>query len=795
MMNDNSRQESDASIDLAGILKRRKGFLALGLFLGIAAAVTYHLITPPTYRAEMEILVGQKSGSVASGASSGAADVDASQAEEDVLSTQIQLFTSRRILLAAIKKAELTKLKSFKEAAEDGVTPDDFIRENLAVTKGGDGVARDAHTLKATYDDTDPADCAYVLQSIFDEYEKYLKDHFEGTSGQAIALLTTSSRENAQAVKTAESELTQFMASTNLLWDGEKTKNVHKERLANIEVSLSALDESLTESSSRLAVIQEFLTNTGAAKISDMDRLSLLSEKEVGRLKLMFDVTKGDSASEAFQAEQPIRQQTAQAEYTEYLQLVMKEKRLLEQFSSGHPSVISVREQIELLRKFIDKNSAKLAGPEDVERMEPEQILATYLRLLSHDIAEGEKKRQQLLKRSDEELKAAKQLEIAEMKVAALRNEVTRCQGLYDDSLATLKELSFVKDYAGYSTDVIGDAEPQTEAVWPKLIILLALGGFAGGGLGFILAVIADLSDTTFADPADVAAAMGAPVFAHVPQMPSLRDTKKNPLVIDPTLYAFHKPRSPEAEVFRVLRTSLLCTIKDRDWKVIQVTSPQPGDGKSTSAANLAVSIAQTGRRTLLIDADLRRPRVAELFRTESKPGLSEILKGKNEPLDVIRESAVENLSLITSGRRPKDPAELLESQLFTSLIEMLSEKFDIIIIDSPPVLAVSDAAVISESCDAALIALRIVKHGRAAAIKTREILDQHQVNILGLSINGLNATSSNYGYKNSAGKGSYSYQSDTKYKQYYTNAVDDDDEQDDVETESEVSATDSISL
>lgn len=787
MMNDNSRQETDLSIDLAGIIKRRKGFLALGLILGIAAAVTYHLITPPTYRAEMEILVGQKSGSVASGASSGGADADASQAEEDVLSTQIQLFTSRKILSAAIKLGELNRLKSFKKAANDKISAIDFIRDNLTVTKGGDGVARDAHTLKATYTDTDSADCAFVLRSIFSEYEKYLKKHFEGTSDLAIEALSRSSNDNAKSVLAAEDQLTLFMRSTDLLWDGEKTTNIHKERLASIETSLSGLDESLAESTSRLAVIQEFMAKSKVADISDMDRLSLLSEKEVGRLKLMFEVTKGDSASEAFQAEQPIRQQTAEAEYDQYLKLVMKEKRLLEQFSSGHPSVVSVREQIGMLRTFIDENSAKLAGRDDVERMAPEQMLATYVQLLTHDIEEGQKKRTELLERSTEELKAAKELEIAEMKVATLRNEVTRCQGLYDNSLATLKELSFVKDYAGYSTDVIGDAETQTKPVWPKLIILLALGGFAGGAFGFAMAVAADLADTTFADPADVSAALGAPVFAHVPQLPKLRDTKRNPLVIDPTLYAYHKPRSPEAEVFRVLRTSLLCTIKDSGWKVIQVTSPQPGDGKSTSAANLAVSIAQTGRRTLLIDADLRRPRVAELFRIEGKPGLSEILKTKCEPQDAIRESAVENLSLITSGRRPKNPAELLESQQFTSLIELLSEKFDIIIIDSPPVLAVSDAAVISESCDAAILALRIVKHGRAAALKTREILDQHHVNILGLAVNGLNSASSNYGYKNSSGKGSYSYQSENKYKQYYTNAVDDD-ELDDVEAQAEAS-------
>lgn len=762
--------DNEITLDLFGILTRRKGFLLLGLFLGLAAVSLYYLVTPKTYRSEMEILVGQKSGSVAKGAAG--SDVEGSQTEEDVLSTHIQLFTSRRILNAAIKTADLRSIPSFQAAIQDGNTPIDYLADNLSVTKGGEGVARDAHTLKATYDDPSPTECAVVLRAVFDQYAKYLDEQVEGTSTEAVDLLTASAAKNAAAVKAAEDELATFMTSTKLLWDGDTTQNIHKDRLNQIESSLSELAEAQAESMSRLEVIREFLAASSDQDVTDLQRLSLLSEKEVGRLKLMYDITRGDVASEAFQAEQPIRQQTAEAEYDNYLRLLLQEKKLIEKFNDGHPSVKSVREQITMMREFIDNNSAKIEAKTEKDRMDPKEMLTTYVGLLEHDVSEGNKKQNQLLKRSEQELQAAKELEAAEMKVASLRNEINRCQSLYEETESTLKELNFVRDYAGYSTDVIGDAEAQEKAVWPNLIILLALGVFAGGGLGFLMAVAADLADTTFTDPDDVSKTLNSPVFAHVPQFPTIRESKKTgPLPFHPTVYAFHKPRSPEAEVFRILRTSVLCSIKDSNTRILQITSPQPGDGKSTTATNLAIAFAQSGRKTLLIDADLRRPRIAELLRVKRVPGLSEVLEAKLEPADAVQETAQDNLSVVPSGRRPASPSELLGSLEFKDLAQVYAEQFDLIIIDTPPVLAVSDAAVVSESVDAVIMALRVVKHGRQAAVRTMQILQEHNVPVLGAVVNGFGVDRNHYGYRNKTDSNSYAYSTGGKYRSYYTDA------------------------
>tara|TARA_R110002049_G_scaffold27321_2_gene94054 strand:- start:149587 stop:151929 length:2343 start_codon:yes stop_codon:yes gene_type:complete len=757
-------------MDLLGIFFRRKWHFALGMTLGLALAALYYFITPPTFRAEMEILVGQKSGDVARGASS-SASVEGVQAEEDILSTHIQLLTSRRILDAAMTSANLQEIASIKEAIEEGESAIVYLQENLKVAKGGEGVARDAHTLHATYDDPSPTDCAIILRAIFDEYEKYLKEHFEGTSTQAVDLLNTLVERDAQGVIDAERELTEFMGSTTLLWDGERSNNVHKDRLASIEESLVELTQTQAETESRLAVISDFLQSKEPQDITDLDRLSLLSENEVTRLQLVFDVTRGDVASEAFQAEQPLRQESARAEYSEYLSLVMREKKLRELFSDEHPQVISIQEQIALMRQFIDQNAADQEGLATSERMRPAEMLQTYQGLLKHDLDEILKRREVLLEKSRSELQLAKALEAHEMRANSLRRELQRRQDIYQRSQDTLKELSFVRDYAGFSTDVIGDAIPQDEPVWPRTALVGVIGIFFGGLLGLGLALLAELMDVTFDDPDDLSRSLGLPIYAHVPRFPAIRRSRKDPpLALDPSVYIYHRPRSPESEMYRVIRTNLFVDTRMGGQRVIQITSASPGDGKSTTAANLAIAIADTGKRVLLVDGDLRRPQVAKLMRLDSSPGIADVLLDQAEPSDAVQKTAVENLYAVTSGRTVSHPAELLENERLQTLMELWRDEFDYVIIDSPPVLAVSDASIIAMASDAVVFTTRIVKNGRKVVERAKTVLDNQRIPVLGVVVNGYSSKSGNYGYANGYDKNLYGYGYGEDNTDYYRN-------------------------
>jgi capsular exopolysaccharide synthesis family protein len=763
----NTAEDSDL-LDLLGIFRRRMGLIILGFLLGGIAALLYVFLTPPVYRAKMMILVGQKSAGMVKGASSGDS-VEGSAAEDDVLSTHIQLFTSRRILKAAVDKHELLKIPSIADAATEGRPVLDYIADNLHVTKGGEGVARDAHTLRATFDDPSPDDCALVLRAIFEEYDEYLDEHFNSTSSQAIELLDKLASKTGDDVKQAQLALTTSLGKSRVMWDGTQATNIHKVRLTKIESDLLDLIEEEAGIQSRLAVISDFLKSADPEKVSDFDRLALLSENEMNRLKILYDVTRGDTMSEEFKEQEPIRQENARAEYNEYLALVMKEKKLLESFSDDHPSVISIREQIKTLRQFIDSNAAKLKLAESAEAMNVGDMLETYVGLLKNDLAGLQRQREVLLKRSEEELTSAKSLEREEMEIASLKLELARQQELYKTMNDTLSELNFVRDYAGFSTDVIGDAESQNKPSWPSPVIVLALGLFAGGMFGFGLALITDLMDTTFADPDDVQRTLQAPVLAHVPRFEKLKRSRRGgPLQIDSSVRVHYEPKSPAAETFRVIRTGLMVEATSNGHQVLQVTSPLPGDGKSTTSINLAMAFAQTGKRTLIVDADLRKPRVAKLLRLESGPGFTEALAGVNEPGEVIQSTINEHLFAVGAGSIPPNPSELLQSDRFAQTLNVWRDQFDFIIVDTPPVLAVSDAAIVSDATDSILLAVRIIKNGRKAAKRAVDILRQSGSDVGAIVVNGYQTKNSSYGYTSGYDSDAYGYGYGESHKAYY---------------------------
>lgn len=197
-------------------------------------------------------------------------------------------------------------------------------------------------------------------------------------------------------------------------------------------------------------------------------------------------------------------------------------------------------------------------------------------------------------------------------------------------------------------------------------------------------------------------------------------------------LVAHTDPGSAGAEAFRVLRTNLQFLGLDKPLKTILLTSATPAEGKSTTAANLAVSFAQAGAHVCLLDADLRRPVVAKIFGTENWQGLTSALIGQQPWRDCLRESAVPGLMILPSGPIPPNPAELLGSQRMAELLAELHAEFDVVIIDSPPLLAVTDAAVLGPKVDGVLLVVRTGTVERAQALRAKAALDSVQARLLG---------------------------------------------------------------
>ena len=204
-------------------------------------------------------------------------------------------------------------------------------------------------------------------------------------------------------------------------------------------------------------------------------------------------------------------------------------------------------------------------------------------------------------------------------------------------------------------------------------------------------------------------------------------------------------PKSIISEQFRTIRTNLTFSLPDENLNTLFFTSASPSEGKSTVSANTAVTFAQAGKKVLFVDADMRKPTVHYTFRLPNAAGLSTVLTNQITVEEVIRETDIDNLYVITSGPIPPNPSELLGSKTMTYLIEKLKEDFDLIVFDAPPTLSVTDAQILSNEMDGTVLVIDSGYTEKEAITKAKELLDQADAKILGVVLN--NYTNSSGGY------------------------------------------------
>ncbi|MCF7828774.1 MAG: polysaccharide biosynthesis tyrosine autokinase [Candidatus Marinimicrobia bacterium] len=260
------------------------------------------------------------------------------------------------------------------------------------------------------------------------------------------------------------------------------------------------------------------------------------------------------------------------------------------------------------------------------------------------------------------------------------------------------------------NVQIMDPAVPPKSPVKPNKKLNLLLGMLLGAGLGVGLAFTLEYLDNTVKTAEDLER-MNLRVLGMVPVIDNdelmekaeelLKENGESKFSregqrIEQRLVTHLDPKSPVSEAYRTLRTNLQYITPDEPLKSILVTSAGPGEGKSTTAANLAITMAQMGNKSILIDADLRRPVAHKIFHQPRTPGLTDVLMQEMSSAEVVKETGIENLEIITSGNLPPNPSELLGSKYMQNLLEELSNKYDRIILDSPPVIAVTDAAVLS---------------------------------------------------------------------------------------------------
>ncbi|QGG40017.1 polysaccharide biosynthesis tyrosine autokinase [Aeromicrobium yanjiei] len=260
------------------------------------------------------------------------------------------------------------------------------------------------------------------------------------------------------------------------------------------------------------------------------------------------------------------------------------------------------------------------------------------------------------------------------------------------------------RDEATIKATIVDPASVPGSPISPQPMRNISLGLLIGLLLGAGVALLRETLDTTIKSTRQLESLVDAPIVGTISFASDAVDT---PLITGLDTYA------PRAEAFRVLRTNLQFIDPDIERKVFVVTSSLPGEGKTTTAINLALALAEGGERVALVEADLRRPKIAEYLRVESNVGLTTVLIGRLALDDALQPSARAGLTVLTSGSTPPNPAELLKSTSMTNVIASLREQFDIVLIDAPPLLPVTDGALLAAEADGALL---VVRHGKTTS-------------------------------------------------------------------------------
>ena len=332
-----------------------------------------------------------------------------------------------------------------------------------------------------------------------------------------------------------------------------------------------------------------------------------------------------------------------------------------------------------------------------------------------------------------------------------LQREARADQELYNILIKKLRELDISSSGVKSNIEIIERAERPGRPISPRIkqnLILASLLGFLLG-LGAIVAV--SYFDPTIQTSDEVESIVNLPVLSVLPRIKAPASTPKEEQTGFISRISEIAPSSQEVETFRRLRTNIRASELSDGAVALLITSPTPGEGKTTIACNLAITMAQAGSRTILIDADLRRPSINRIFKLNNESGLSSYLQGGLSLDDVIQVSSLPGLSIIPSGPIPTNPSELLESDYFSQLIEELKKRFDRIIFDSPPAGPLTDATIIGSLVDGIILVISSGQVDKKFIISTKQQLERGGVGIYGVVLNNINMSLRSYHYYHGA--------------------------------------------
>jgi polysaccharide biosynthesis transport protein len=690
------------------LILRKHQWLILSFMLSVVTIVSIATFRmQPVYVATARIEIDKENANILP--FQGGDTYDYMMDTDNYIETQAKILTSETLALQTIRnnglalRPEFAGSGSISEAVASGNLANQKRPPELAEFLGNLGVKRvpNSRLMDVSFESTDPKLAARTVNAHIATYiEQNYRSKYEATS-QASDWLADQLRDFKIKVQKSEDARIAYERQ-NQIWTLDDKQNMTTQRLSDINKQFTdAQAERMRKES-----LYEFAKAGNLDAVPQLDSNSALTELLKKR---------GD----------------ASADYADALQ----------QYGPNFPKVLRLKAQLKDIDDNIEKEKQKI------------------LDVLESDYREA-RQRETLLADALNEAKAeTNQMAEKMVEYNILKREAEANKALYEGLMTKMKETAISGALRSSNIRTVDPAMVPTTPARPakgKNIILSFLVGLVGG-IG--LALLREYLDNTVKTPDDIETLARLPSLAVVPQFAGANGNKRRGMLPDFSenghdkrieLVAQHLPKSQMSEAFRALRTSILLSQAEHPPQVILVTSALPREGKTTAAANLAVTLAQLGDSTVLVDADLRKPGIGRLLNLGAGKyaGLSSYLAGVSS-LDLVSvpHPAIPNLVAIPTGPLPPNPADLLSSHKLADAIAELRTKYKFIVIDSPPIMAATDAVILSVQADGVLLVVRSGETPKVAFTRTRDLLTSVKSRILGVVLNAVDSSAPDYYY------------------------------------------------
>ncbi len=676
------------SESLVQIIWRRRWIVLLSTVVVLAAAFAYLAKATPIYTSTSRVYVEQSGPKIITDIEKGFMTQS-----KNYLYAQGELLKSTPIVAAALDVPGVRQMKTFAKIDNQIV----YLKKNLDVTIG-----KKDDIINVSFDSPWPAEAAQLINAVVDSYITYHSTRKRSTSAEVLKILQSEKAKRGKELTEKLKATMDFKRENIALALEHQRGNIILQRLERLSVALTQAQLATIESKSIYESIKTM--------VSDPARLKQFIEAQ--RAKGIYIST----GSERVQLKSKLDQ--LELSYTD----------LLRQVTSDHPSVKALESNIARIKQQITDLDTEFA---QAQLAVAEQ---QYLAAKENEVQIG--------KYFEDQREEALDLNDQLAQYTLLQYEWEQSKKLNDILDDRIKELSITEDVGALNISILEVARPADKPSKPQKARIMAMALVLALMLGGGLALLRDWMDQRLRSADEISAILGVPVLGVVPSMSRRQSftARGQKVHLDSNSHA--------AEAYRTIRTSVFFGVPKGEAKTVLITSPGAGDGKTTLVSNLAIAMAQAGQKTLILDADFRKPMQHSVFEIDGDKGLSSVLAGTTTLEEAIQPTEVKGLELLPCGPDVPNPSEILNSETFAKTLEHLStNKYDRIIIDSPPVMPVTDAQILAAICDITLLVLKAEKSTRKFSQQARDGLLSVGAHILGAVVNDVSRKGGRYGY------------------------------------------------